>query len=113
MARHAVEPVAAGDEVAFEGHGRAGLIVSHLRRGACQIVELDILRLFDDASAVAFPDPVQFFGDRGLPMRPHRFARVGLGVDEKRIAVLPDDEAAVMRMTFAIHAFAGAELRST
>ena len=73
-------------------------------------MELDILRFFDDASAVAFPDPVQFLGDRGLSVRPHRPAGVRLGVDEKRVAVLPDDQAAVMRMTFAIHAFAGARI---
>ena len=73
-------------------------------------MELDILRFFDDASAVAFPDPVQFLGDRGLPVRPHRLARVRFGVDEKWLAVLPDDEAAVMRMAFAIHAFAGARI---
>ena len=105
-----MEPVAAGDEVAFERLGYAALVVSHLRRGRGQIVELDILRFFDDASAVALPDPVQFLGDRGLSVRPHRPAGVRLGVDEKRIAVLPDDEAAVMRMTFAIHPFAGAGL---
>ena len=33
-----------------------------------------------------------------------------LGVDKERIAVLPDDEASVMRVTFAIHAFAGARI---
>ena len=78
-----------------------------------QVVELDVLRFFDDASAVALSDPVQFLGDRRLAVRPHRPAGVRLGVDEKRIAVLPDDEAPVMRMTFAIHPLAGAESRST
>ena len=73
-------------------------------------MELDVLRFFNDASAVAFPDAVEFLGDRGLPVRPHRLARVRLGVDEKRLAVLPDDEAPVMRMTFAIHALARARI---
>ena len=105
-----MEPVAAGDEVAFERLGCAALLVSHLRRGRGQVVELDILRFFNDASAVALPDPVQFLGDRRLPVRPHRPAGVRLGVDEKRLAVLPDDEAAVMRMAFAVHPLAGARI---
>ena len=73
-------------------------------------MEFDILRFFDDAPAVALPEPVQFLGDRCLTVRPHRPAGVGPGVDEKWIAVLPDDEAAVMRMTFAVHPFAGAAI---
>ena len=72
------------------------------------VVELDVLRLFNDASAVALPDPVQFLGDRGLAVRPHRPAGVRLGVDEEGLAVLPDDEAAVMRMAFAVHPLARA-----
>ena len=73
-------------------------------------MELDILRFLDDAPAVALPDPVELLGDRGLPVRPHRLARVRLGVDEKRLAALPDDKGSVMRMTFAVHALARARL---
>ena len=86
----------------------AALVVGHLRRGRSDVVKLDIFRFFDDASAVALPDPVEFLGDRGLPVRPHWPAGMRLRVDEERLAVLPDDPAAVVRMTFAIHAFAGA-----
>ncbi len=48
--------------------GHAALSEGHLGRGAGYVVEVDVLRLFNDPSAVAFPDPVQFLGDRGLAM---------------------------------------------
>ncbi len=105
-----MEPVAAGDEVAFERLSRAALLEGHLWRRGRQVVEPDILRLFDDASAVALPDPVQLLGDRRLPVRPHRPAGMGLRVDKEGLAVLPDDEAAVMRMAFAVHPFASARI---
>ena len=110
MARHAVEPVAAGDEVAFQRIRDAAFHEGQFGRGGSCVVELDILRLFDDPSAVALPKPVQFFGDRRLSMRPHRPAGVRLGVDEEGRAVLPDNEAAVMRMAFAVHPLARARV---
>ena len=70
-------------------------------------MEQDVLRFLDDAPAIALPDPVEFLGDRRLPVRPHRPAGMRLGVDEERLAVLPGDEAAVMRMALAVHPLSG------
>ena len=64
---------------------------------------MDILRLLDDACAVTLPKPEQFLGDRGLPIRDHWPAGVALGVNEKRVAVLPDDKAPVMLAAFLFH----------
>ena len=100
-----MKPVAAGDEVAFERLGHAILLVSDLRRAAGQAMQLDVFRLFDDAAAVAFPDPVQFLGDRRLAVRPHRPAGMLPRIDRERLAVLPRDPRAVMRMAFAVHPF--------
>ena len=102
LPRHAVESVAAGDEVAFERLRHPAFVVSHLRRGLGQIVEANIPRLLDDPPAVAVPDSVELLGDRGLPVGHHRLARVGLGVDKKRLAALPDYPAAVMFATFSV-----------
>ena len=66
-------------------------------------MELDILRFFNNACAVALSKPEQLLGDRGLPIRDHWPAGIALGVNEKRLAVLPDDPAAVMLAAFIFH----------
>ena len=80
---------------------------------AAMLVELNVLRLFDDPPSVALPEAIQLLGDRGLTVRPHRPAGMRFRVDEKGLAVLPDNEASVMRMAFAVHPLPGAESRST
>ena len=110
LPRDAMETVAAGDEIASDGMGPSGLLVGDLRLGVGKVNEADILRPVDDAAAFALADAIELLGDRRLPVRPHRLAAVLDRVDQKRLAILPGDEASIVGVAFMVHPLAQTRL---
>jgi len=102
-----VEPVATGDKITVELLLDAVLAVGHAWR-AGEVVQRHVFGLGDHDPVVGIAGRVQVLGDLRLAVDHHGPARVLLCIDAQAMCSGPDDEAAVVRLALAVHAFAHA-----